>query len=198
MVGFLSLISCGRLATPTSVSPTVNTIVTETALANRVFGTLTAIAKIPSATATATSTQTLAQAPNSPTGIMRTRAVVAPSPTATSVKTTYPAPVITSPMNNPTFFPGDLVITWSFPYSLKEDEWFEVLGWKENKPNERNSMGWTKEQSFVFKRKDYYLPQFSFVAGMGQYYLCVQIVRGKDGKNLGILSPESRSFPWRW
>jgi len=119
-----------------------------------------------------------------------------PTPTAMPTRS-YPAPMFIGPFKNETLYPGDIVIRWEWPFELGEDEYFEVLGWKEIKP-ERHSLTWTKERSwrFVLNAGNYHM--FPWISGLGQYYFAVKVIRGKDGKWLGDLSPESAPYPWRW
>jgi len=127
-------------------------------------------------------------------------------PTSTSVPTPVPTPtagyiyippVITTEAKNITLYPGDIVIAWDFPQQLGEDEWFQVVGWKEIKP-ERHALTWTKDRSWRFVINSGNYQMFPWISGLGQYYLAVQVIRGKDGKFMGELSRESAPWPWRW
>jgi hypothetical protein len=109
----------------------------------------------------------------------------------------YLPPIITTKANNITLYPGDIVIAWDFPQELASDEYFQVIGWKEIKP-ERNALTWTQARSWRFVVNSGNINMFPWISGLGQYYMAVQVIRGKDGKFAGELSRESAPWPWRW
>jgi len=82
---------------------------------------------------------------------------------------------------------------WTWAGDLQEDEWFDIRIWTEGMPH--RGIAWTKQPEY---RYDICL------LGSGHYYWSVAVVRGRDGKWLGNLSPEapprrfstSRSDEW--
>lgn len=207
----MSFVSACASVTPVPTAiPTPDARATETRIAANIFATQTASAptltKTPADTATPlptnTSTVTLTPSPtntSTPTSTPLPTNTPRPLPTAVPfVKggLKYSAPQITTQQTNPTLYPGDIVLTWSFQETLEDDEWFEVRGWKEGK-NERNSLAWVKEKSYLFRVRFGSIPDW--VSGLGQYYLSVRVIKGQNGKWQADLSDESvPPFKWHW
>ncbi|MDE3090343.1 MAG: hypothetical protein KGJ80_13255 [Chloroflexota bacterium] len=187
------LVSCGPLALTTAPTPTTAIVVVTSTIPPATQTPYVITATPPPATATLAPTNT--PLPTATTLPSPTSApTAAPSPTS-GFK--YLPPVITTEAKNITLYPGDIVLTWDFPSQLQDDEWFQVLGWKEIKP-ERHALTWTKDRSWRFVVNVGNIQMFPWISGLGQYYMAVQVIRGKDGKFMGELSRESAPWPWRW
>lgn len=98
----------------------------------------------------------------------------------------YPAPVLLSPDNGAQFPPGQEVpVRWTWDGALGEDEYFDVRLWQEGAPH--YGVGWSRDEAYAV------------VGEPGAvHYWSVAVIRGKDGRMLEQLSPESppRRISW--
>ena len=215
----LLLLSCGRIPTATPVPTLVNSAATETVIAARIIASITAAAHVlqptpePTLIPTLVSTMPTDLAPTltRPRPILTWTTVrMIPSSTPPPSRRLYPAPAITSQSKDASIRSEGLYVSWSFPSQLSFDEWFEITGWKEGKSNDRHSMHWTQELRFLLDRQQVWdytdrsnihaLSGLKWIAenGSGQYNLSIRVIRGKEGKLLDVLSPESQAYPFKW
>ncbi|MDE3091583.1 MAG: protein kinase, partial [Chloroflexota bacterium] len=180
-----------KIAALSSPTPTMTVTATATLPPPATATSLSTATSLPTSTFTPFPTSTLTRMPT----LSATR-----PPAYTPTLALYPAPVITTPVTYPTLGPGDLVITWDFQQPLGEDDWFQVVAWKEQSSQEHHAMTWTKEHTFTLNGNvPRTIQMFPWIGGAGgQYYFAVQVIRGKDGKFMGELSRESAPWPWRW
>lgn len=122
------------------------------------------------------------------------------TPTSTSFK--YPAPLLRGGVDyialaDSLYTADGRLIAWDFPFPLVEDEWYEVSAGALEGVGLR-AIAWVKEKSYTIlaKRNDppAWVGQVIQYTGAGESYVCVyvHIVRGKDGKWQGDLSPSSK------
>ncbi len=91
----------------------------------------------------------------------------------------YPAPVLLSPEDGAQFPVGrEIPVRWMWDGELGEDEHFDVRLWREGAPH--YGVGWSREESYAVKGDPGVL-----------YYWSIAVIRGKDGRMLEQLSPES-------
>jgi len=130
---------------------------------------------------------TLASPTNAPT--------VALAIQATSTKRVYPAPTWLSSSSDdaPVTVPPPIILRWSFPFQLADDEWFEIIATQRYRGDKKHSLTWTKDLAYEFRVQfisDNVIPNWA--TDKGDYCLAVKVIRGKDGKWLEDQSPESK------
>ncbi|MGD2144134.1 MAG: LysM peptidoglycan-binding domain-containing protein, partial [Anaerolineae bacterium] len=98
----------------------------------------------------------------------------------------YPAPVLLAPDDVARFAEGEEIpVRWSWDGELAEDEHFDVRLWREGAPH--YGVGWAKDELYAV------------VGDPGAtYYWAIAVIRGKDGKMLEQLSPESEARKLFW
>lgn len=114
---------------------------------------------------------------------------------ATSTKRVYPAPTWLSSSSDdaPVTVPPPVVLRWSFPFELANDEWFEIVATRRYRGDKKHSLTWTKGLMYEFRvqlTSDNVIPDWA--TDKGDYCLAVKVIRGKDGKWSEDQSPESK------
>jgi len=153
--------------TPQAQRETATWAATQTSAAQQMAapqssGTLAATAELsptptPSATRTPKSVRTVTPSAPPP-------AVAVPSPTARN----YPVPQLLSPREAQDIRGDTVMLRWSWPGTLAEDEYFDVRMWREG--STKAGIAWTK--NLEYQQRD---------AKEGWYHWTVVVVRGKDG-----------------
>jgi serine/threonine protein kinase len=156
------------IAIPT---PTSTATLTHTSLPPTLTPSASLTPTRPPATATATAL--------APTRVPPTNTPIPPTATYTPTPDLYPAPVPISPPNG---FWGEIVtLEWSWPNTLKDNEWFDVQVWRQGQ--EPQGIAWTKEPRHV-------------VSGLtqGQYFWRVAVIQGRGGSWEKQLTPPSATW----
>ncbi|HPL30750.1 MAG TPA: hypothetical protein PLG21_22115, partial [Anaerolineae bacterium] len=107
-------------------------------------------------------------------------------PPASATPRWFPAPTLDSPGQGECT--GSIEFTWTWPYALADDEYFDLQVYRIGTQPE--GIAWCKERRYRTT---------GLLLGEGQYYWRVQVIRGQAGQVQGVVSDPSAAclFTWR-